>query len=308
MYGLTHLPRDALCDVQVFYPNSAVANVGWDVWRKRPGCSVVSIFVIGGAGGGGIGVVGAASTAAGGGGGGSGAQMMVVLPAIMLPDALFVSVGVGGAATGSGVLSRVAIGPNSSTNDQVAVSNAGAAGGNGAGAVGGTAGVAGAASTASNFSYSAGFPFISLAGQNGGVGGATVSAAALTLPITGLRLTGGTGGGGLPAAAAVGTAGGAYTVNGSFPAHSGGIGGTAATVPPTTGSNGYIVFPKWGFFYGGTGGGSSHGTALTTGLFGGLGGVGGIGCGGGGGGGALTGSVQGTGGAGGGGLVIITAW
>lgn len=61
-------------------------------------------------------------------------------------------------------------------------------------------------------------------------------------------------------------------------------------------------------YCGGTGGGSTHGSATGAGLVGARGGAGGRGCGGGGGGGALTGSSQGMFGLGGPGQVIIVSW
>ncbi len=69
MEGAFDLPRNSLADVQVFTANSPSADVGHAIWRKRPGATMVSIFMLGAGGSGGNGVVGANSVAAGGGGG-----------------------------------------------------------------------------------------------------------------------------------------------------------------------------------------------------------------------------------------------
>jgi hypothetical protein len=127
--------------------------------------------------------------------------------------------------------------------------------------------------------------------------------------VTGLRITGGAGGGGLPAAAASGTGGGGVVGAGSFPTLAGGQGSATATVPGGDGPSGLEQYVRGLLYsYGGCGGASSHGTATGAGLFGGKGGQGGFGSGGGGGGGCLTGGTAGTGGKGGDGLVIIISW
>lgn len=307
MYGQMSLPPGTMARRTVFGPLATAVGVGWVGYDIPPGATMLDILCIAPGGDGGDGVVGAASTAAGGGGGGSGGQTHVVIPASLLPRRIFVSVPAG---TGtSGFACQVCIWPENIANYRIAFANGGSAGGNAAGAVAGAAGGAGGVATAANMPL--GFLGIvtALAGQAGIIGGTTVAGAALTLPVTGLVVTGGTGGGGLPAAATAGTNGGAFIVPGIFfPPQPGGIGALLATDPGGRGSNGFNGVNGLFYNYGGTGGGSSHGTAITTGLFGGIGGQGGIGSGGGGGGGALTGSVQGTGGRGGDGCVIITAW
>lgn len=306
MEGMFGLPRNGLADVQVFRANSPSAGGTWAQWRKRPGASMLHILAIGAGGGGGNGVIGAASTAAGGGGGGSGAQSTLFIPAFFIPDILYVSVGQGLVGTGS-IPTRIAVFPDTTANNALLVVSAGGAGGNAAGAVAGAAGTGGTVGSVGNNPLTGQGVVLHLVGQAGIIGGTTVAGAALTVPITGLIVTGGTGGAGLGAAASVGTAGGAITGVGIISTNPGGIGGSAATTPPTNGSNGYSLKH---FHLGGTGGGSTHGSATTTGLVGAMGGAGGIGSGGGGGGGALTGSTAGStaGGRGGDGLVIITQW
>lgn len=303
-----HLPSNTKADIQVFAANSKVANEGWSTWSKPRGVSMVQIFALAGGGGGGNAVAGAASTAAGGGGGATGGQTTVVIPAIHLPDLLYLSIGVGGAATLSGVSTRVSISPDNTTNNSICLVNNGNAGGNAVGATAGAAGSAGGASALSTGPLS-GLGFLtSLAGQNGIIGGTTVPGAALSLPTTGLVITGGAGGGGLPAANTAGSAGGGITGAGVFPTAAGGAGGTTAPTAGSDGSAGMRPLGKLLYFYGGTGGGSSGLTVTPTGSNGGNGGNGAIGCGGGGGGGAFTASTAGVGGRGGDGIVVIVAW
>jgi hypothetical protein len=182
---LFHIPEATHADVQVFNANSPTAAGGWATWTKRRGISMVMMYAWGGGGAGGNGVVGAVSTAAGGGGGGSGGQSILLVPAIFLPDTLFVSVGVGGMApNAAGVASRIAVWPDIVTNDCVLLANGGGAGGNGAGATGGTAGAAGAAATTSNCAYANIGMLTLLAGQAGAAGGTTGAGPTAARPVS----------------------------------------------------------------------------------------------------------------------------
>jgi hypothetical protein len=116
------------------------------------------------------------------------------------------------------------------------------------------------------------FNTLAIGSQLGTAGGAAVAAIGITQPVTGAFVTGGTGGGGLPAAAAAGTNGGAINAAGSFPALQGGQGSATATVPADFGKAGFRPLAGLAYFYGGTGSASTHGTALTTGLVQGRGG------------------------------------
>jgi hypothetical protein len=264
-------------------------------------------FVLVGAGGnGGNGVVGANSTAAGGGGGGSGSQSILTIPLEFLPDILYINLL---KSNSGGFTSRIAVFPNTVANDCLLAANSGSNGGNAAGATAGTAGAGNGATTLAVNPLAGAGTSLFIAGQSGIAGGTVAAGAALTIPVTGLYVTGGTGGAGLGAAGVAGTAGGAFTIAGNFLApHIGGIGGTAATTPPTDGSHGITWRKGLRYNFGGTGGGSTHGTATGAGLVGAMGGLGGLGCGGGGGGGALTGSTQGLGGQGGPAYCVITCW
>lgn len=130
---------------------------------------------------------------------------------MFLPDTLMISVGHAAQAT------RVAVVATNLATDTVALATGGSAGGNAAGATAGAAGAAGGGSAISAMPRAGSGIINGLPGIAGIIGGTTVAGAALTIPQTGLRTTGGTGGGGLPAAAVAGTAGGAFTVTGAWP-------------------------------------------------------------------------------------------
>ena len=312
MLDFSHLPNATNADIQVFTStNNGLATDDVRTWIKPRGKSMLNILMIGRGGAGGTGVVGANSTAAGGGGGGSGAMIMLTMPMWAVPNILYF--GFGNFSAGN---SWVAISPgiNQSTapaaNCMVVQVGGGGAGGNASGATAGTAGTAGTTPTAALMPLGWAWADAAIGGQAGIAGGTTGAGAALTLPVTGLIVTGGTGGAGLGTAGVAGTAGGAFTVptSLSFPAQPGGAGGSAATTPPGKGSVGYKALSETNYFYGGTGGGSTHGTATGAGLVQAAGGDGAIGCGGGGMGGALTGSTAAVASKGGPGLLIFTAW
>ena len=92
MLDLGFLPVPTKSDVQIFEGNATAAGVGWSTWSKPRGVSMCFLFAVGCGGGGGDAVAGAASTAAGGGGGGSGGQTTLLIPAILLPDTLYLSI------------------------------------------------------------------------------------------------------------------------------------------------------------------------------------------------------------------------
>lgn len=309
-FGLFGVPESHQADVQTFNANSIVAGQNYSTWVKRPGTSMVMICCWGGGGAGGNGVIGAVSTAGGGGGGASGSQTVVLMPSILLPDTLYVSVGYGGQVpAAAGIATRVAVAPNDSNGGAVIASAIGGNGGaNGSGATNGAAGAAGTIPTATNMALAI-FSSI-LVNQAGSAAGAV--GVSLAAPLTGLLVTGGTGGAALGASGQLGGAGGNITVGvatTTYQGIGGGSGATTGTNKPGNGSNGTdMILRGLQMSFGGTGGGSSHGSATGTGLVGGIGGKGGIGCGGGGGGAALTGSTGGTGGQGGNGQVIIVSW
>lgn len=316
MLDLGHLPSGQRADVQEFIGDASAVGVGWKTWTKPRGVSMVYIFAVGQGGGGGDAVAGAASTAAGGGGGGSGGQTTLMIPAYLLPDTLYISGGKGGpnntSTSATATFSTyVAVHPGNNAaptvNNVVLIANGGASGGKSAGATPGPVGTAGAIATIATMPLGGLGTYTLLAGQVGIIGSNTAGAA-LTIPTTGLVVTGGAGGAGVPAANTAGNAGGAITGGGVIPSVAGGTGGTTAPTAGNPGNSGMRPFKNLFYWLGGTGGGSTGLTVTPTGSNGGNGGNGGYGCGGGGGGGAFTASSFGVGGRGGASYVAIISW
>jgi len=307
MIDLSHLSNKKDAYTQIFNPMGlASATLGnWQIWNKPLGITMVNMLCIGsgasGAGGTGRASL-AASIAAGGGGGGCSGFTKLLIPAILLPDQLFISVGpgpLGGATSAAGL-----IGINSYISAQQGIITAASlylsanTNNPAAPAIASTTGAAGAAGTIAlitgmQLAYAGNWQaFVSIAGGAGSVGAA---AAAAVVAMTSSMLCGGTGGGGAASGSNVDRAGGAITAAGLVPGLAGGL---------AAGGAGTVGFQKINGFCGsgGTGGGSNAAAGV-----GGLGGVGAIGCGGGGGGSGLVGSA-GAGGNGGSGIVIISCW
>lgn len=318
MLDFNHLPTwTGNADIQVFVGTSNAEGGDWVTWEKPRGKSMVDIWLVGKGADGGTGVV--AAGAGGGAGGGSGGQTRVQMPLALLPDTLYLSLKGqdGGSQTRSFIAlsPRLAAGPGVPVvNDTLVMAYGGSIGGNATTTTGGTGGIAGAIATVGLMPLGWGFTMkeSTLAGQAGTNGGSGLTAgtvgSALTLPITGLLVTGGTGGGGSPTTPGVGLAGGLITGAGMFPTLAGGVGGGAATTPPTNGAGGYYPIPKLMYGYGGTGGGGTYDVATGAGLVQSSGGHGMPGCGGGGMGGAYTGSSVGVVGKGGPSFCVITCW
>lgn len=305
MIDTGHLPTDTgVGDVQVFTRPCTVTNLQWETWRKPRGKSMMNLFLVSGGGGGGGGFSAAAAAARGGGGSGGGSGVTrVTIPLILVPDQLWIQVGAGGqggaagAPGGSGTLSYVAIAPNTTASNVIAVSGAAAPGG-GTGGTGAAVGAAGAAGTIAAIGAMplAGLGhFNVIAGQIGVAGGAVAGAVgtAQSIPVTSTLCMGGSGGAGTTSAD---FAGGLFTaIAGSW------LSEQRPATPAAGSNNGSGGITLWGpFFSFGGGGGSSSNTGA-----GGAGGNGGLGSGGGGGGGGTTG---GRGGDGGTGVVIVTCW
>lgn len=305
-------------EVQVFGANSNAVGANWHTWYKPRGKSMLSIWGFGCGGGGGDAVAGAASLAAGGGGGGSGGQTYVHMPLALLPDVLFVSVARGNpnntsttaAASFASYVATQHVQGAPGANSVVWQANGGASGGKSAGNTPGPVGTAGAIATAAQMPLGFAFAHV-LAGQVGIIGGAAAAVAGpLAMPVTGLMVTGGTGGGGVRAVSTAGWAGGLITGVGNTHVPVNIPGGVAGATTPTGGGEGTIgrrPNPRLMYFLGGTGGGSS-GLSAASGSTGGNGANGGPGCGGGGGGGAFTAFAFGVGGRGGDAMVIFTTW
>lgn len=288
--------------IERFVGWATVTNVQWRYFLRPPGHTMLHMLLLSGGAGGGNGFTRAAAAAGGGGGSGGGSgQTSVLIPWSLLPDRLYVQAGAGGAPGAAGVLSYVAIAPDTTASNVVAVSGNAAptAGGNGTGAAAGAAGVAGTIATLANMPLAAAGVFQLLAGQAGVAGGAQTGAigVAITIPTTGLRCMAGSGGAGTTSAD---FAGGVVTaITNSYLSECRPAGAAAGSF---RGSGGHPLFTTSNsllFAFGGLGGSSSNTST------GGDGGAGSFGCGGGGGGAGTTG---GTGGPGGPGLVQLTSW
>ena len=313
---ILNLPNKSLYH-KVFYGTTTTSS--WQVWTKPSNITMVYMYVIGAGGAGGGGRTGGNNSGGGGGGGGSSAITVALYPAFLLPDTLYISVGIGsnGAAAGtgaaSGVLSYVSAQPSTTAIYIYAQSGDAAAGGGGGGTNSGSgSGASGTAGTVWSFTndpLTALGMVTSIAGQSGGAGGGnTPSEGAGRTPIQ--TVTGGAGGGG-NSAGGTATNGGSIIGSGFLPTINGGIADGATTaalagnhgfmgIKPTTES--YLNLPM--MYTGGAGGGAKGSTVIGV---GGKGGDGSYGSGGGGGG-SSYGSTGGSGGKGGDGLVIITCW
>lgn len=290
MSDMSGLPRETRCYVQRFYDTGG----SWIAWDMPRGISMLSILLLSGGSGGGGGMTGATGTnRGGGGGGGCSAMNRLVIPALFLPNRLYLMVGSGGkggAATIGG-----SAGGTSWVSTEVDTGNAFVVMGSNAttgGAPGTTSGGSGTGTLAATFSatrYTTLGNYLSTAGTNG-TSGSTGSVSALT-PTATIFLTGGGGGGGSTTSNTNG-GGGDINAAGLMPAILGGAGNGQP------GSHAFTMQRPFTATGGAGGSGSGNGT-------GGTGGNGGIGCGGGGGGGGITG---GPGGDGGGGLIMIVGW
>jgi hypothetical protein len=317
MLDFSHVLATPGLDVQSFFGDSDAAGqtatniTDWRVWTKPRGINWVYIIGVG-AGASGVGgtFTGASAASAGAAGGGSGAQSMLLIPAMFVPNQLFVQTGLGGRqgtaitsalASVAGTATYIAIEPTTATTSVsplfFLVANGAAS------TTGGTA-----TAMSGNFPLAGRGWSQNFAGQNGGAAGATQNGAggAITLPTTGLMVTGGAGSGGKDVTGATRGAGGAITgvgLGGTLPTLPGGVAATTG-VNAGAGANGGIIKPY--MFYGGAGGGGGGFAATNPGADGGAGGNGGPGCGGGASGPGY--STTGRAGNGGDGFVYILSW
>ena len=305
MLDMFHTPSATKADVQYFVGYASVAAIQTHTWNKPRGKSMAHILLVGSGGNGSLGVIGANSLAGGGGGGGSGGQSSLLIPLHRLPDTLNLFLCGGGVAISS---SYITVFGNVLGNSCLLNAGNGTSAVNAVAGAGGAAGGAGASGTLANSCLAGAGNVQFYSGQAGVIGGAAVAAGGLTVAVTGLIVTGGTGGGGLPAAATAGTTGGSFTTPTLFPLSVADAAPAVETTPAANGNPGIEGFMGLKFNYGGIGGASTHGTATTTGLVQSNGGNGAPGCGGGGTGGALTGSTAGVVGKGGPAFCIITCW
>lgn len=308
-----HIPGKYSADVKVYTAKTAVELMGFQIWQKPKGASLVYMIAVAGGGGGGGGFSRVAGNPGGGGGGGgcSGISRFEC-PALFLPDVLYIQVGCGGqggaagAAGGSGINSHVLLN-KSATLPNLIISGTSSTvpGGGGAGTAGaaGNGGTAGAVYVGSGPGIVWG-KFSGTAGIIGTAGGVQTGAVGVNASIwASLCLSQGAGGAGCTiadfAGGNLGNTGaildlgnqGYYVSSASSVAVGGAAGGTTNGGPGPSRLTPFINA-------GGAGGGSNNSGQA------GHGGAGGYGCGGGGGG---AGTTAGVGGNGGSGLVIIIA-
>lgn len=283
MLDLSYLTPSQSADVQIFTNPAPAAFTNWHTYNKPRGASMLYIFMFGAGAGGGGGVVATSR----GGGGGSGAQATLIIPAILLPDILYIQVAAGGiggtgtsaapANTGGNALSHsiVSVEPSASTAPNAFLLQSGnvlATGGQGGqSAAAGTGGAGGTVGVISNNCLAGLGIFNFIAGTVGNTGSSS-----LGYVTTGLQCMGG-GAQGFPAAT---------NTQNYFP-----------QVPAGTGS--YNGFMSWKPFFTATGGQRDGGVSAGKNTYG---------CGGISGGVPNTGPVGGGGGDGGDGIVMIAAW
>jgi len=295
MYNGLHLPNNQI-NTQVFGPAGATVQP----WRKPAGAKMIHIVCIGGGGGGGGGFTRASlSAGGGGGGGGSAAITRMTIDASLIPDMLYISVGMGGlgsigsgAAGGQSIVYLPLTSGFTGNGSIFLFANGGTAGLVGTSTTGGPAGAAG--TIAASPTWGTLGTWVSITGQAGIIGGAITAVVPTAVVWGSLFISGGAGGGGVTSAN-VAAAGGNITgpVGNSILSTIPGGGNTGLP-----GGQGYDLFGAPPISSGGSGGG-----AFGTGP-GGRGGDGGFGSGGAGGG---SGTTGGRGGDGGDGRVIITS-
>ena len=296
MLDFSHLPTNTGVNVQSFFGTSDSAGqttsnlVDWKVWVKPRGINWVYMIGVGG-GGSGVGgtFTGASAASVGAAGGGSGAQTVVLIPAMFVPERLYIQTGLGGRqpaaitsamSSVSGTATYVSIEPlttSVSNNYYFFLYANGASGqfGGSATALSSNYALAGRAVFTSNFVGYNG----SSAGASGSGAGGNVNIGVGTL-YPGLMVTGGAASGGKNTTGATQGLAGSVTPSplGHFPAAYGGI-TSSSGVNATAGSDGGIIKPYQ--YYGGAAGGTGGFAASNPGADGGAGGNGGPGCGGG---------------------------
>lgn len=291
-----NLPKD---NTQIFQTvvDGSGNTLPIQIWKKPPAATMVSMVCIGPGAAGGAGFSATGSARGGGAGGGSGGITTTTIPAILLPDILYVFVGNGGTSTVVTLSSAVYVGSSASIQTIVCASGSipSVNGTDGASSGAATGGAGETICTLANFPMMAIGMWQSTAGVTGGAGGSAAGAnggAGSGSPLLQVSaVTGGAGGGGGGVSGS--STGGSITGNSVLNANI--FGGNASA-----GGNGdYFQKLLPLLFRGGAGGG---GNLLDVGF---IGGKGAYGCGGGGGGAGTTGAA---GGRGGDGLIIITAW
>lgn len=328
MLDFAHLVNSPGVDVQYFEGPAAVNGPTGFAWRKPRGCKMVYLLAVGSGASGGAGI-NTAATSGGGAGGGAGAQSVVIIPAMFIPDILYVNCYGGGNIItpitsgylgASGTASFVSISrdsSNSMSNENVIYANGGfkplSAPTSTAGGVADTAAIANNVSGLALRGFTQFSPG-SVGGAGNAAAGGGVNIAFPTNATSYIPVTGGSGGGGnngttsSNAGALIypsGTSGVAGVTSGLFPSQLDGGTAAAGSTPAGAGASGFVT--KFNLVnLGGTGGGGCSGTA---GGIAGAGGDGAPGCGGGGAGASnTTNTTLARPGAGGPGFVYIISW
>ena len=286
------------------------------IWKRPRGITMIHFLTVSGGGSGGGGGSAAAGTSKGGGGGGApGSIAMMIVPAMFLPDKLYIFPGSGGNSVGAQVagigggntLIAVLPDPNFNTANlliMTATSGAVAGGGGAAGAgFGGAGGSAAGAGSLTNGRWGQQFAMGNafFGGNTGGAGSTSGNGGAVSFLFGSQYIVGGSGGGG-STSSANGTGGGTSGISGSgnfVNPLTEAIPVAAAAASP--GSGGYLISRPdcpW-FVFGGMGAGGVDNA---------VGSAGGNGAWGSGGGGGGSGTTGGAGGAGGPGFVVVTSW
>jgi len=302
MLDFSNILNNPNIDVQTFIgPATASSPLEWRTWRKPRGAKFIYMIGVGSGSSGGCGL-NSATSSGGGAGGPSGAQTVVMIPAMFVPDVLYVQTGAGGqqpavlvsgALNVAGVPSYVCISPYTSVTaaGTILLANGGPTG-----TVAPTSTTGGTATLAASVTTIASMPLAGrgfyqfFAGQAGTAGGAPAgNGVAQTYPTTGLMVQGGQGGVGysnVTSGSNNSSTGAGFGDN--FPS----VAGAVTSDPTGNGSGGTMIKP---FQYtGGTGGVAER-----------AGGNGAPGCGGGGAGGSYSGSTLARPGDGGPGFVYI---
>ena len=196
MLDISHIPSNQQ-STQVFYTTGGTtAGPIWQIWTKPRGARFLQIFCLGSGAGGGGGYAATANTGAGGGGGGASGFSRGFFPAFLIPDTLYISVGIGGAG-GAGGTSYVSLIPsNDAKNVLIRSHSSGPGAGNGGTASGGSAGTAAVADNLASFVWSTLGLAVSVGGVTGSAGGLSTSGSNTTA-LASTILTGGAGDAGI---------------------------------------------------------------------------------------------------------------
>ena len=303
MIDYQNLPDNAKVDW--FMQPTATNEV--HTWTKPSGCNFVYMITAGaGAGGAGGYTMAAGTPGNAGSGGGSGAINTLLVPAFLIPDTLFIKVGIGSAggppataqnftaAGGPTIISAYRV---QSATEYLLFSNGGNGAASGTGSSNPAGGTGGASAITNNTLGTIG-KWQGVTGNAGANGGQANGGGTNSLTFNFFNSGGAGGAGRTSTDVAGGSINSTYAQASAVTVVGGGAAVANATAGQNDGTNGFWI-PKRFIFYGGGGGGASNNGV------GGKGGKGAPSCGGGGGG---TGVTGGAGGDGGDGFAVIISY